>query len=139
MTLVNDKLNSQLTEQERNPELEYDEGGLHTIIGKCVNIEPVDDYTADDYRIISDDGVIYEILMNRCNMDEKYEMYPPQQKPELYKACIVKAEQLYKLEDVAEHVGETVWSGYSEISYIPRDAAHEAELSNSMVMTIINA
>lgn len=125
---------TEMSEQERNPDLTYCEGGLHTITGVCRAVNE----THSIYTIISDDDVIYNI---RIGLITGYEVYPKQQYPKLMARCVVKAEQLYYFNNDGYYDSkyDGYYEGYSEHSYIPDSDKHEVELVKSGSYVVVNA
>lgn len=101
-----------VSEKDRNPELDYTEGGLHRIIGTCTHV----DRTADEHdmyvQIDAENGNEYVITVPKA--ESKYASHPPEQKPVAHQPCVLLAEQL---EQHTEN--PNTYTGYAEITYVP--------------------
>lgn len=114
-----------MTEQQRNPELDYCEGGLHTITGICKSAR------RNDFWILDDSGRFYQI---KINLPTELKLIPEQQYPQVRQRCVVKAEQLKRY----CYDGIEYYTGYSEHSYVPTSDEHETELVNSVSYAVVS-
>ena len=106
----------------------YECGGLHTIIGKCIDTKPVSDTDPFGNYIIESEHRTYNITLNLPD-----NMSPPNTYPKVGDRVVVKAEGI-ELDPDSEH-----YIGYAEICNVATDDWNEQDLATANNVIPISA
>lgn len=108
----------------------YECGGLHTIIGKCIDTEPVSDTDPFGNYTIETEHRTYNITLN-LGLGDEY--IPPNAYPKVGDRVVVKAEGIEADPDSDHYIG------YAEICHVATDAWNEQDLATANSVIEISA
>ena len=115
---------------EEAGKITYEVGGLHTIIGVCIETEPVSQDDPFGNYIIETEHRTYNITLN-LGLGDEY--IPQNQYPKVGDRVVVKAEGI-ELDPDSEH-----YIGYAEICNIAKDEWEAQDLATANNVCVVPA